>query len=158
MNYQWAIGAFAIVTVLFGLRHLFIGTLRKTQITDNFPVAHQRLIIAMASAANLDGEIDPAELDTIHEMINRLSWREYSNDEVTALILATKTAHTKTQLAKLGKGLLAPQKLAILKAAHAVAGADGNVCNTENSFLNRLAAALKLPNGEVQAVLARQPA
>jgi len=158
MEYQWAIGAFAAVAILFTMRHFIIGMLRKTRITDNFPVAHQRLIIAMASAADIDGEIDPAELDTIHEMINRLSWRDYSKDEVTALILATEPVQTKSQLAKLGKGLLGPQKLAILKAAHAVAGADGAVCTAENSFLHRLAAGLKLPNGEVQAVFSRQPA
>lgn len=157
MAYQLEIAAIMTATALFGLRFIIVHKLRKKQTIENFPVAHQRLIIAMASAANTDGTLEPAELDTIHEMINRLSWREYSSDEVRNLILATKPVQTKSQLAKLGKGLLATQKLAILKAAHAVAGADGKVCNSENGFLNRLATGLKLPNRDVQAVLARQP-
>ncbi len=155
MEYQWIIAAILIGSALFIGRHLVLGRLRKKQITDNFPPAHQKMIIAMASAANTDGELAPAELDTIHEMMNRLSWREYSRDEVQDLILAIEPVATKTQFSKLGKGLLETQKLAILKAAHAVVGSDVNHNNSENSYLSALAAGLKLPTGDVQAVLSR---
>jgi len=158
MAYQWIIAGILIAVSLFALRFVILRKLHRSRITDNFPLAHQRLIIAMASAAKTDGSLDPAELDTIHEMINRLSWRDYSQDEVRDLILATEPVQTESQLRKLGNGLLASQKLAILKAAHAVAGADGSVCNAENGFLTRLAAGLKLPRHDVQAVFNRQPA
>lgn len=156
MAYQWIIVGFFVLAALFALRYAFLRKLHQARITDNFPLAHQRLIIAMASAAQTDGNLDPAELETIHEMINRLSWREYSLDEVRDLILATEPVQTESQLRKLGNGLLATQKLAILKAAHAVAGADGSVCEAENGFLTRLAAGLKLPSHDVQAVFNRQ--
>ena len=155
MDYQWIIAAILIGGALFTGRHLVMGRLRKKRITDNFPLAHQKLIIAMASAANTDGDLDPAELDTIHEMMNRLSWRDYSREEVQDLILAIEPVETKNQFSKLGKGLLETQKLAILKAAHAVVGSEGNRNASENSYLSRLAAGLKLPTGDVQAVLSR---
>jgi len=155
MEYQWIIGGIFSVGILAGLRHFTVAHFRKSQITDNFPMPHQRLIIAMASAANSDGKLDEAELETIHEMINRLSWREYSQDEVRDLVLAIEPVETESQFRKLGKGLLKTQKLAILKAAHAVAGTDDHISKAENGFLTRLANGLKLPNTDVQAVLAR---
>lgn len=140
---------------MMGLRHLVFSRFRKTRVTDNFPVPHQRLIIAMASAANCDGVLDPLELETIREMINRLSWREYSLEETRDLVLSIEPVQTESQFRKLGKGLIETQKIAILKAAHAVAGADKNRCAAENGFLARLAEGLKLPSLQVQAVLAR---
>jgi uncharacterized membrane protein YebE (DUF533 family) len=158
MEYIWLSGAFMTVGILAGARHLVLAHFRKAQVTANFPLPHQRLIIAMASAANSDGALDTQELDTIHEMINRLSWRDYSLEEVRALVLAIKPVETPSQFRKLGKGLKETQRLAILKAAHAVAGADNTLNASEDGFLQRLADGLKLPKGQIDAIFARQPA
>lgn len=158
MEYLWVAGAFVTVGIIAGSRHLFLAHFRKAQITDNFPLPHQRLIIAMACAANSDGMLDAAELDTIHEMINRLSWRDYSLEEVSALVLAIEPVKTDSQFRSLGKGLKETQRLAILKAAHAVAGADSNINKSENGYLQRLANGLKLSKGQIDTIFARQPA
>lgn len=145
-------------TALLGvvvLHRLIGGKLKRRTITDDFPKAHQKLIIAMASAALEDENISDSELATIKEMLNRLSPRDYTDDEVQALVQAVEPAQTESQIRKLGKGLIETQKLAILKAAHAVAVAGKQASFPEDSFLQRLAKGLKLPAPEVQAVLAR---
>ncbi len=158
MEYLWISGAVVTVGILAGSRHLVLAHFRKAQVTDNFPLPQQKLIIAMASAANSDGALDDQELDTIQEMINRLSWRDYTLEEVRALVLAIKPVETDSQFRKLGKGLKENQKLAILKAAHAVAGADSHINKSEDSFLQRLANGLKLSKSQIDTVFSRKPA
>ena len=121
------------------------------------PVVEQKLFLAMASAAKSDGALDQDELATISTMLSRLTGEVYAEETVSTMVLKAETLVSPKQFRRIGKGLVEGQKLAILKAAHAVVGPKPQEREQEFRYLNDLAEGLGLNPAEAMAILNRQP-
>lgn len=125
------------------------------QLFKALPKVQQKLIVAMASAAKSDGVLDDKELDTIGEMLLRLTGEKFNRAMITDVVLSSETIVSPRQFQRIGKGLIERQKIAILKAAHAVVGSDGASRDREGRYLLSLATGLNLGRHDIEAVLMR---
>ncbi len=104
------------------------------------------LMSVMVLMSLVDGEVSSAEVMRIVWVFEKLTGRTLGNDDVVAVarqVHADKT-ELKPHLELLGAGLSLEDRRDVLKAAFAVASADGKVVDAEDAMMLDMAKALRI--------------
>jgi DnaJ-domain-containing protein 1 len=117
-----------------------------------FHIAIRRTMVKMCLA---DGVVDPEEVATIREIYAGLTDIELSEDDVAEEIAEAMTdPRTVQQYLQAGLGMFnLKAKELIVRAAHAVATADGEFHADEQKLLHNIGAALQMSKSQFQAVM-----
>jgi tellurite resistance protein len=117
-----------------------------------FQIAIRRTMVKMCLA---DGVVDPEEVVAIREIYAKLAGVELSEDDVGEEIAEAMTdPRTVQQYLQAGIGMFnLKAKELIVRAAYAVAAADGEFHAEEQKLLHNIGAALQMSKAQYQAVM-----
>ncbi len=120
-----------------------------------FVIATKRVMFKMALA---DGEIDDAEIAEITSAFSNITGREIEAEDIAAELEAARadTSTVRDYLEDVAPHLNDSGKEIVLRAAIAVAKADGHVDPEEVSLLADLGSALDMPKAYAKGILAEE--
>lgn len=120
-----------------------------------FRRAMKRVLVLMMLA---DGNIDESEMTAVLDILTKLDKRAVGRDEIEAEIRAAKAAPLDvTEYCRSMAGFLNDHgREMVVRAALAVASADGHFDTTEKEALARIAGALNLSKAHFSGILAEQ--
>ena len=118
-----------------------------------FRKATRRVLVLMMLA---DGKVEASEVDAIIEIIGKLEKREVARDEIDAEMNAARAAPQEIgEYCRSMAGYLNDQgREMVVRAAYAVASADGHFDTTEKEALAKIAGALNLSRAHFSGLLA----
>lgn len=120
---------------------------------SEYDTALRRLMVLTMMA---DGVIEDSEIETIQEIYQGVTGREYARDHVMAEIEAAEAeGHGPAMFAQaIGPYLNANGKELIIKAIVSVGAADGNLDDSEFTLLLEVAGALDISKAHFEGILA----
>lgn len=135
----------------------FVPGASAEQEEAEFRRAMKRVLVLMMLA---DGNIDEAEITAVIDILSRLDKRTVGRDEVEAEIRSAKAAPLDvTEYCKSMAGFLNDHgREMVVRAALAVASADGHFDTTEKEALAKIAGALNLSKAHFSGILAEHQA
>lgn len=112
-----------------------------------------RLVEAMMLTACADGHLDDRELDLMARAVAKITGKDVSRDTVRHLAAEATPPGTAAEFHDFGVGLSDQQRIEVLRAALAIAVADGRIAARERAFLDQLALGLMIPVTAIDAML-----
>lgn len=104
-----------------------------------------KLVEAMMLTASADGHLDERELRLMARAVSKITGTEVSADTVRQMASEATPPETAAEFHDFGVGLDDLQRIEVLRAALAIAVADGRVTAEERAFLDQLARGLMIP-------------
>lgn len=111
------------------------------------------MLLAMIAMAKADGVIDPEELETIADVMTKLSGQAYEVDEIEEAVDSSQGQSLDAVLRQFSGTLSANGKVMVIHALCLVAKADGEVADSERNTVYRAGKLLGIRNSDVDAFL-----
>jgi uncharacterized tellurite resistance protein B-like protein len=117
-----------------------------------FEVAVLNVLVRMMLA---DGHMDPAEIEAIRAIYQKLSGRDIQADEIRSEAAAVRSRNTSVEdyLGSIAGSLNPKGRELVVRAACMVATADGSMDDQELRMLHDVAAALDISDAHFQGIL-----
>ena len=152
---MWGLGALGAI-VLFGVLGWLskqIQASKRRKAVGQVDAFAARAAHVMGMAANADGVMDPGEVQTIQDVLRRITGTTYDLETIRGLIKNSAVMADDKEYVRLGKGMQSDHRELLVKAALMVVAADGDISPQESTFVSRLASGLGFAQPQVDAII-----